>query len=315
MYAAVDLGSNSFRLHIGQHDGKAIRVLKTARDQIRLAAGLDRDGNLTPAAMETALASLRGFGALLAGYQLDAVRVVATSAMRTARNAQAFLPQAEAALGYPIDIISGEEEGRLIYMGVSYALGDSDERRLVIDIGGGSTELILGAGAQIEQVESYSIGTVPHSQAFFLGGAITEQGFDAAVLAARSRFEDAVPHFARRHWQRCHGSSGTMRTLAETIARNGIGDGRLTLASLQALRERLIGFGHVERIALPGIKAERAPSIAGGLAILLGIALELEIDEIHPVDAGLRMGVMADLHLRATRRDRRELSVRAFLRK
>jgi exopolyphosphatase/guanosine-5'-triphosphate,3'-diphosphate pyrophosphatase len=123
MYAAVDLGSNSFRLHIGKHDGEAIRVLKSVREPIRLAAGLDKDGNLTPAAMQSALNCLKNFRAVLAAYKLDAVRVVATSAMRVARNSAAFLPEAELAIGYPIEIISGEEEGRLIYMGVAHAVG------------------------------------------------------------------------------------------------------------------------------------------------------------------------------------------------
>ena len=146
MYAAVDLGSNSFRLHIGKHDGTAIRVLKSLREPIRLAAGLDAAGNLTEAAMQSALACLRNFRVALAAYPLEAVRVVATSTLRIARNAPGFLPLAEAAIGYPIEIISGEEEGRFIYMGVANALATPGERRLVLDIGGGSTELILGRG-------------------------------------------------------------------------------------------------------------------------------------------------------------------------
>jgi len=137
MYAAVDLGSNSFRLHIGKHDGESIRVLKSMREPIRLAAGLDANGNLTEMAIQAALACLKSFRVALSAYQLDAVRVVATSAMRVARNSATFLPAAEQAIGYPIEIISGEEEGRLIYMGVANALALPGERRLVIDIGGG----------------------------------------------------------------------------------------------------------------------------------------------------------------------------------
>ena len=146
MFAAVDMGSNSFRLHVGMHDGEAIRILKSARDPIRLAAGLDRDGCLTEAAMQTALECLRNFRVILNEYSLDAVRVVATNTLRVAKNAATFLPAAERAIGYPIEIISGEEEGRLIYMGVASTLAVPSEKRLVIDIGGGSTELILGHG-------------------------------------------------------------------------------------------------------------------------------------------------------------------------
>src|SRR5450830_1210336 len=172
MYAAVDLGSNSFRFSIGKHDGDAIRVLKSVREPIRLAAGLDAAGNLTPDAMQRALACLASFRDTLKGYELEAMRVVATSTMRQARNIATFLPQAEQAIGHPIEIISGEEEGRLIYMGVANALGDPLERRLVIDIGGGSTELILGSGTEIEEVESFSVGTVLHGRSFFVDGVI-----------------------------------------------------------------------------------------------------------------------------------------------
>ena len=188
MYAAVDLGSNSFRLHIGKHEGDAIRVLKSMREPIRLAAGLDAQGNLTEAAMQSALACLHNFQSVLSGYRLDAVRVVATSTLRIARNSAAFLPSAELAMGYPIEIISGEEEGRLIYMGVANSLGTPEERRLVIDIGGGSTELILGHGPDIERVESFSVGTVKQSLSFFVGGRIDAASYEAAILSARSPF-------------------------------------------------------------------------------------------------------------------------------
>src|SRR5271165_4409580 len=172
MFAAVDLGSNSFRMHIGRHDGEAMRILKSMRDPIRLAAGLDNRGNMTEAAMRSALECLTRFKAILSTYPLDAVRVVATNTLRIAKNAATFLPLAEKAIGYPIEIISGEEEGRLIYMGVSSTLAARNERRLVLDIGGGSTELILGQGQEIERVESFSIGNVRHSQTFFSGGRI-----------------------------------------------------------------------------------------------------------------------------------------------
>lgn len=313
MFAAVDLGSNSFRLHIGKHDGDSIKIIKSARDPIRLGAGLDAQGNLTPMAMATALQSLTQMAALMSTYRLDAVRVVATNAMRIARNAAEFLPAAEKAIGFPIEIISGEEEGRLIYFGVACSLGLPFERRLVLDIGGGSSELILGAGQEIELVESFGIGTVNQSQAFFSSGVIDEVSFDAAILSSRSRFEDAAPLYRERGWQQAYGSSGTLRAIADAIARNDIGDGTLSRANAEMLKTRLIEFGDTSRIALTGLKPDRATVIVGGLATLIGAMQELGIQRMLPIEAGLRMGVLWDLQLRATRRDRREPSIRAFM--
>src|SRR5450830_1997669 len=257
MYAAVDLGSNSFRLHIGKHDGEAIRVLKSVRDPIRLAAGLDADGDLTEAAMQGALACLRRFRAVLADYELDAVRVVATSAMRVARNGAVFLPLAEEAIGYPIEIISGEEEARLIYMGVANALALPGERRLVMDIGGGSTELILGRGQDTERVESFSLGTVKQSLSFFVGGRIDAASFEAAILSARSHFEDAAPPYRPQYWSNDYATSGTMRAIADAIAKNNLGDGTLSIKSLEALKLRLIQCGDNRRIDLVGMRPDR----------------------------------------------------------
>lgn len=315
MYAAVDLGSNSFRLHVGKHDGETIRVLKSLREPIRLAAGLDGQGNLSEAAMQSALACLRNFQTVLAGYRLDAVRVVATSTLRVAGNSAAFLPAAERAIGHPIEIISGEEEGRLIYMGVSNSLAAPTERRLVIDIGGGSTELILGRGPDIERVESFSIGTVKQSLSFFVGGRVDAASYEAAILSARSHFEDAAPPYQRQNWQTGYGSSGTLRAIAEIIARNKLGDGLLSPSGLNALKDRFIGFGQVALIDMPGLRPDRAGTIIGGLAILIALVRELGIDVLNPVEAGLRMGVMWDLYLRSMQQDRREQSVVELARK
>ncbi|HWW07681.1 Ppx/GppA phosphatase family protein [Collimonas sp.] len=312
MFAAVDLGSNSFRLHIGKYNGDAIRVIKSARDPIRLAAGLDSKGYLTEQAMQVALDSLSRFRNILADYQLEAVRVVATNTLRVAKNAAEFLPIAEQVIGYPIEIISGEEEGRLIYMGVSSMLRLPNEKRLVLDIGGGSTELILGRGQQIERVESFGIGTVNQSLAFFADGQITAAAYDAAVLSARSHFEDAAPPYRPQNWSHAYGSSGTIRAIAETIERNSLGDHRLSYTSLEALRARFIEFGHVSRIDLLGMKPERAAVMVGGLAVLIGLMQELGIEVLQPIEAGLRMGVMWDLQLRGTRLDRRDQSVHDF---
>ena len=313
MFAAVDLGSNSFRLHIAHHDGDTIRVVKTARDPIRLGAGLDDNGSLTDVAIQSALDSLARFKALLGAYPLNAVRVVATNTIRIAGNAAAFLPRAEQAIGYPIEIISGEEEGRLIYMGVASSIAAPSERRLVLDIGGGSTEVILGVGHEIEQVESFSTGTVRVSQDFFAGGRIDADAFTAAILSTRSLFEDAAPLYRSDLWSIAYGSSGTLRAIGDAIVKNNLGNGVLTAASLHALRQRLVGFGHVGKIVLAGMKPDRAAVIVGGLSILIAVMQEFGIQSMQPIEAGLRMGVLWDLHLRATKRDRREQSVRGFM--
>jgi exopolyphosphatase/guanosine-5'-triphosphate,3'-diphosphate pyrophosphatase len=315
MFGAVDLGSNSFRLHVGVEEGFAIRIIKSARDPIRLGAGLDANGYLTDGAMQSALACLSRFREILAAHPLDAVRVVATNTLRIAKNSASFLPAAEQALGHPIEIISGEEEGRLIYMGVCAALPGADERRLVVDIGGGSTELILGQGQRIECVESFGIGTVRQSQDFFPGGRIDAAAFDAGIASARSHFEDGAQAFRPQSWDFAYGSSGTIRAISDVIEKNGFGDGTLHRSALEALRKNLVASGATDRVNLAGIKPERVPVMVGGLAILLGVMQELGIESVRPVDAGLRMGVLRDLQLRAGEQDRREASTREFLRR
>lgn len=319
MFAAVDLGSNSFRLQIGEPAGGRMHIVRTARDPIRLAAGLDQDNMLGEAAMRSAVRCLEDFRVILDGYTLDAVRVVATNTLRVARNADVLLPQLERAIGHPVEVISGEEEGRLIYMGVARALEGAtakpDDRRLVVDIGGGSTEVIAAIGPDITLVESFGIGTHPQAAAFFADGRITAQRFDAAVTAARARFEDAAGLYKAQGWDAAYASSGTMRAIAEVVARNAIGDGGLSQASLRALRDILLELGHVDAFSLPGVKRERVPAMVGGLTVMLGVMQELGIAELVAIDAGLRLGVLSDLELRATRRDRRDAAIRACMRR
>jgi len=315
MYAAVDLGSNSFRLHIGEPIAGQIHIVRTARDPIRLAAGLGPDNALREDAVETALQTLRDFSAILRQYRLAAVRVVATNTMRVASNADDVLPRMEEAIGYPIEIISGEEEGRLIYMGVARALGRRSERRLVIDIGGGSTEVIAAHGDDIHLVESFSIGTHPQSATYFQGGHVSADAFETAVNAARARVEDLADQYRRHGWDAVYGSSGTMRAINEVISRNRLGDGTMSLASLLALRDKLIELGHVDAFDLPGVKRERVIVMTGGLSILIGVMQELGVPAMTAINAGLRLGVLSDLELRANRHDRRDLAIQDCMRR
>jgi len=315
MYAAVDLGSNSFRLHIGEPIAGQIHLVRTARDPIRLAAGLGPDNVLGLEAQATAVRTLRDFSAILRQYRLEAVRVVATNTLRVARNAEAVLPRLEEAIGYPIEIISGEEEGRLIYMGVARALGGRREQRLVIDIGGGSTELIAGFGDEIHLVESFSTGTHPQSAAYFRGGRISADAFQTSVNAARARFEDLAGQYRNHGWEAAYGSSGTIRAINEVIARNGIGDGTMSYASLLALRDRLVKLGHVDAFDLMGVKRDRVIVMVGGLSILIGVMQELGVKSMTAINAGLRLGVLSDLELRANRQDRRDLAIQDCMRR
>jgi len=257
---------------------------------------------------------LQDFRAILDEYTLDAVRVVATNTLRVARNADQLLPQLEAAIGHPIEVISGEEEGRLIYMGVARAIDKPDERRIVVDIGGGSTEVIAAIGPEITLVESFGIGTHPQTAAFFADGRITASRFDAAVTEARARFEDAADLYRAQGWDAAYGSSGTMRAIAEVIAKNSIGDGGMSQASLHALRDILLELGHVDAFSMPGIKKERVPVMVGGLTVLIGVMQELGIARLTAINAGLRLGVLSDLELRANSRDRRDAAIRACMR-
>lgn len=315
MLAAIDLGSNSFRLHIGAFDDDQIRIVNSAREPVRLGAGLDERGNLTVAAMQTAVACLSRFSEILRATPLTSVRVVATNTVRIARNARAFLQLAEKAIGYPIEVISGEEEGRLIYMGVACALNDVSERRLVIDIGGGSTELVLGQGSDIEEVESFAIGTVATASRFFGGQKITGQAFNEAILKARSYFEDGMKPFHPRLWHVAYGSSGTMRTIADVLEINAIGDSTLSLKNLRTLKDWLIACERQDSIDLAGIKPERISVILGGLPVLIGLAEELGLKQLRPIEAGLRMGVLWDLHLRSRSKDRRRESIKRFMKR
>ncbi|MGJ9418027.1 Ppx/GppA family phosphatase [Massilia sp. CMS3.1] len=290
-----------------------MRIVRSARNPVRLAAGLGPDCNLTAEAIDTALRCLSGFAQILAEYRLDAVRVVGTNTLRVARNAPEFLPLAEKALGYPIEVISGEEEGRLVYMGVARAVTDAGERRLVIDIGGGSTEVIAGCGDAIALVESFSIGTQPQASRFFPDGRIEHASFDEAITMARAMFEDVAGAYRTHGWSAAYGSSGTMRAMAEAIARGGLGDGTLSLDGLNALRAALVECGHIDRVELPGLKPERVVAVLGGVGILIGAMQELGIERVSAINAGLRLGALSDLEMRAQQFDRRELAIVACM--
>src|SRR5437867_2491443 len=219
------MGSNSFRLEVGRVEGDQIYRLDTQRETLRIGAAVDAKGNLTAEARRAALACLARFGERLAGFDRSAVRAVATNAFRVARNAPAFLAQAEPTLGFPIDVISGHEEARLIYLGVAHVLPPATEPRLVVDIGGGSTEFIIGRGLEPQALESLKIGCVGMSQRFFGDGILSAGAFAEAQTAARVEIEGIARDFARGHWHEAYASSGTALALADILEQNGLSAG------------------------------------------------------------------------------------------
>jgi exopolyphosphatase/guanosine-5'-triphosphate,3'-diphosphate pyrophosphatase len=270
---------------------------------VRLGAGLDASGMLSEEAAQRGLACLRRFSARLAGFEAGQVRAVATQTLREARNRNAFLLRAQEALGFPIEVISGREEARLIYAGVAH-LQASEAPRLVIDIGGRSTELILGHGRTPLVSESFGVGCVSLSLRFFENGRITDAAFRAAQVAAGAELEEALQPFARERWTRALGSSGTAGAVSQILQTAGITDGRITPEGLRWCIAHCLEAGQMEQIALPGLKADRRAVLPGGLAILYTLAANFGIEELWPAKGALRQGVVIDLNERLLARQR-----------
>jgi exopolyphosphatase/guanosine-5'-triphosphate,3'-diphosphate pyrophosphatase len=313
--AAIDMGSNSFRLEIGQvQDGRYRRHLYL-KETVRLGAGLDVDGMLAEEATERGLKCLATFAETLNTAAPMQVRAVATQTLREARNRDMFLVRAEAALGHPIEVISGREEARLIYAGVAF-LQPATRPRLVIDIGGRSTEMILGNGRVPRLAESFQVGCVSLSMRYFGDGRYSRAAFRAAQVAAGAELEEALVPFARRHWREALGSSGTAGAVSDVLRANGKSDGRITPEGLRWLIERCIECGHIDKLDIPGLKPERRPVIAGGLAILYTLAAQFGIEELLPAKGALRQGVIVDLSERlaagheATGHDLRDTTIK-----
>ena len=311
--AVVDMGSNSFRLEIGRVEGGQIYRLDTVRETLRMGAGLDDRDNLTPHAQREAIACLARFGERLRGFDRSAVRAVATNTFRVAKNVAKFLPRAEAALGFPIDVIGGHEEARLIYIGVAHLLPATDTPRLVVDIGGGSTEFIIGRGMNPERLESLKLGCVTMTRRFFADGSLDADALDAAETHAQVEIEAIAREFSRRHWIDAYASSGPALALADILEQNGFSEGGITPGGLARLRKRMVAARHFRHLKLEGLKAERAPVLAGGFAVMAAAVDELGIIRINPVGGALRLGVLYDLLGRREHRDSREATIASFI--
>jgi exopolyphosphatase / guanosine-5'-triphosphate,3'-diphosphate pyrophosphatase len=312
--AAVDLGSNSFRLQVARVDRGQLYMLDELREPVRLAAGLTADKYLDAEVQQRALIALGRFAERLRDLPREAVRAVGTNSFRVAKNAPDFIPQAEHVLGFPIEVIAGREEARLIYLGVAHGLPPSKEQRLVIDIGGGSTECIIGSGLKPLKLESLYMGCVSFSARYFPDGKITKQNLKQAELAARSEFQSIVADY-KGHWQHAHGSSGTAKAIAEILETNGYSKDGITREGLEKLRAYLLEAGDVQKLSLQGLRPDRLPVFAGGFAIMYAAFCELDISRMNAALGALREGVLYDLWGRSHDHDVRIVSVQQFMRR
>ncbi|HTQ98700.1 MAG TPA: exopolyphosphatase [Candidatus Acidoferrum sp.] len=311
--AAIDLGSNSFHLIVAVAEEHSFRVLDRMREPVRLAGGLDERGHLGEDAMNRAIECLTRFGERVRSLPPGSVRCVGTNTLRQARNSATFLRRAIKALGHPIDIISGYEEARLIYLGVSHDLEDDSDTRLVIDIGGGSTEFILGRRFEPLMLESLHMGCVSMSARFFPDDRITKERFRKAEIAALQEVELIRKAFRKTGWQSVIGSSGTILAVVNVLRELGLIKDGIQLWGLQQLRDFLIDKGTCNIPELQQLSNDRRPVFAGGLAILLAVFSELEIDRMRVSDSALREGLLFESLGRLHAEDTRERTVKSLI--
>jgi exopolyphosphatase/guanosine-5'-triphosphate,3'-diphosphate pyrophosphatase len=311
--AALDLGSNSFHLLVVQTNQGRVQVVDKIKEMVRLAEGLDAEDNLLEPVAQRALACLERLGQRLRDLPAENVRVVATNTLRRANNAADFIARAEAALGHTVEVISGREEARLIYLGVSHALENQHERRLVVDIGGGSTELILGRRFEPELMESLYMGCVGLSRRYFPNGEIKATTFQQAVDHARQELEPVRRAYRDTGWDTAVGASGTILAAQEVLNHMGRDPGGITLNGLEQIRRAMVQARNVSTLTLPGLPAERAPVFPGGLAILYAIFEALDVERMQATSGALREGVIHDLLGRVQHQDVREATVRNLM--
>ena len=307
--AAVDLGSNSFHMVVARLRHGQFSIIDRIREMVRLASGLDAGGGLNDAVAERALGCLGRFGERLREMHARQVRVVGTNTLRRAGRARSFLSAAEAALGHPVEVISGIEEARLIYLGVSHHMPSAEQQMLVIDIGGGSTELIIGEGYEPRYLESLFMGCVGFSKRFFEGGQVSASRIEAARLAARLELQPVIATFQSMGWKTAVGSSGTIRA-AERAARSmGLIEGGLTVDAVETMLGEVSRAGGVQQLGLSDFNPQRAPVFPGGLVILLETMAGLEIEELNVSDGALREGLLYDMLGRIQRHDARDRTI------
>lgn len=311
--AAIDLGSNSFHLVVAQLIDGEVHVIDKLKERVQLAAGLDDAHRLSEAAQMRALACLQRFGQRLVTLPPEKIRVVGTNTLRRAVNGSTFRALGEAALGCPIEIISGHEEARLIYMGVTHGKDDGGKPRLVVDIGGGSTECIVGTGAEIARADSLQMGCVAWSRRFFPDGIITRDALDQAIIAARLELGAVHRLYRSLDWEIAHGSSGTINAVRTVLHDSGWDREAITPAGLDLFEQALVEAGHVDALDMPGLRADRRIVMPGGYAVLRAVFKSFKIKEMHAAKGALREGVLYDLVGRATATDVRDATVQRLV--
>lgn len=314
LLAAIDMGSNSFHLAIARVDHGEVKKVASMSEKVQLAAGLDENKNLTEAAQQRGLACLARFVGRLGSVQPKRLRIVATNALRQAKNGHEFIQKAAEILPKPIEIIAGREEARLIYLGVSHTMANSG-RRLVVDIGGGSTELIIGEEFEPIHTESVQMGCVTFTKAYFQDGEITQKAFDKAMTAARKEISGIVNTYKSAGWEAVVGSSGTIKACRQICVNMGWSNDKqeLTREGLDKLKDKLLKYKHVSDMEFEGLKEDRRAVLPAGIAILYAVFEVLNIKSLVYSDGALREGVMYDLLGRFQHEDIRDRSVHALM--
>ncbi|QEY25064.1 exopolyphosphatase [Neisseria animalis] len=311
LLASVDLGSNSFRLQIYANNNGQLKVIDSFKQMVRFAAGLDEQKMLSEESQTRALDCLAKFGERLRGFSPEQVRVVATNTSRVAKNINQFIPKAEAALGFPIEVIAGREEARLIYTGVVHTLPPNGDKMLVIDIGGGSTEFVIGADLKPMQAESLALGCVTYSLRFFRD-KITAKDFQAAISAARNEIQRISKMMKRTGWDFAIGTSGSAKSIRDVLAAEYTPSADITYEGMKKLAARIVSAGTVKKAKFNNLKPERIEVFAGGLAVMMAAFEELGIEKMSVTEAALRDGVFYDLIGRQLNEDMREQTTAEF---
>jgi len=311
LLAAIDLGSNSFHLIIAKSDFGELRPVQALAEKVQLGE-TSSAAILTPGAIDRGLTCLERFKQLIDSTAPAKIRIVGTNALRRAKNRHDFIEPAEQILGAPIDVIYGREEARLIYLGVAHTLSDDEDTRLVVDIGGGSTEFILGERFEPLRLESLQMGCVSYGEAFFPDGGITKERFDAAYHRARIEVSHIRRNYHSECWQDAVGSSGTLRAIETLILTAGHREEGIDRASLGELKKQLLAFAHVDEINLEGLSESRRGVVTAGLAITMGIFDGLQIPLMRTSTGALREGVIYDLIGRFSHEDVRTRTISAM---
>ena len=313
MLAAVDLGSNSFHMVVARYLLGQLRIVDRIKETVRLAEGLDGQGGLDPSVMPRALDCLARFGQRIRTLPAPRVRAIATNTVRQLANPQAFLMPAETALGHGIEVVAGREEARLIYLGVAHGNPPEPGRsRLVMDIGGGSTEVIIGQGFEAVERESLQMGCIATTRRFFGDGRINRKRWKEARTELAAEFQQFAETYRRRGWHEAMGSSGTIKAICDVSVKMKLTKVSITQDSLAAIREKLLDFDTLESIRLPGLSNERRPIFAGGLLVLDAAFGALGIERMYVSDHAMREGVLYDLLGRDRQEDPRDQSIRAL---